>query len=51
MSVALESLAVSDEHDDVDDLPPETCDECGGSGRVRWAHRDCPACSGDGVMP
>ena len=30
--------------------PPETCDECGGSGRVRWTHRDCPVCSGDGVL-
>ena len=35
---------------DADDAPPETCDECGGSGRVRWTCRDCPVCSGEGVL-
>lgn len=37
------------EHDD--ELPAETCDDCGGTGHARWSQRvECYRCCGEGTL-
>ena len=37
--------------DAADDAPPETCDDCGGTGHAHYSQRvECYACCGEGVL-